>query len=80
MDRGCASCSWIEVASLTSTPLLGHGCAPVCVGIRVEIGVWFRRLGSWIWVWWVSAFRLLDFRGHSGDGGGGGSYRCGFNL
>ena len=19
-------------------------------------GVWFQRLGKWIWVWWVSAF------------------------
>ena len=62
------------MASLTSTPPLGRGCASVCVGIRVEIGVWFRRLGSWIWVWWVLAFGLLDFRGHSGDGGGGGSF------
>ena len=48
---------------------LGHGCAPVCVGIGVEIGVWFRCLGSWIWVWWISVFGLLDFRGHGGDGG-----------
>ena len=27
-----------------------------------------------------SAFGLLDFKGHGGDGGGGGSYRRGFNL
>ena len=66
--------SWIEVATLTSTSPLGHGCAPVCIGIGVEIGVWFRRLGSWIWGWWVLAFGLLDFRGHGGDGGGGGSF------
>ena len=63
---------WIEVASLNSTSSLGRDCAPVCVGIGVEIDVWFKRLGSWIWVWWVSAFGLLDFRGHCGDGGGGG--------
>ena len=68
------------MASLISTPPLGRGCAPVCVGIGVEIGVWFRRLGSWIWVWWISAFGLLDFGGHDGDGGSGGSYRHGFNL
>ena len=48
------------MASLTSTPLLGRGCASVCVGIGVEIGVWFHvwvagfgfggfwRLGCWI--------------------------------
>ena len=53
---------------------LGHSCASVCAGIGVEIGVWFQRLGSWIWVWWISAFGLLDFRGHGGDGGGGGSF------
>ena len=80
LGRDCAPTSWIEVASLTSTPPLGRGCASVCVGIGVEIGVWFRHLGSWIWVWWVSAFGLLDFRGHGGDGGGGGSYRRGFDL
>ena len=68
--------SWIEVATLTSTSPLGHGCAPVCIGIGVEIGVWFWRLGSWIWGWWVLAFGLLDFRGHSGDGGGGGRSFC----
>ena len=51
------------MASLTSTSPLGRGCAPVCVGIGVEISVWFRRLGSWIWVWWVLAFGLLDFQG-----------------
>ena len=66
--------SWIEVASLTYTPPLGHGCAPVCVGIGVEISVWFRRLGSWIWGWWVLTFGLLDFRSYGGDGGGGGSF------
>ena len=60
------------MASLNSTSSLGRDCAPVCVGIGVEIDVWFKRLGSWIWVWWVSAFGLLDFRGHGGDGGGGG--------
>ena len=42
--------------------------------------MWFKCLGSWIWVWWVSAFGLLDFRGHGRDGGGGGSYRRGFDL
>ena len=62
------------MASLPSTPPLGRGCAPVCVGIGVEISVWFRHLGSCIWVWWVLAFGLLDFRGHGGDGGGGGSF------
>ena len=46
LGRGCAPASWIEVASLTSTLPLGCGCAPVCVGIGVEIGVWFRCLGS----------------------------------
>ena len=25
---------------------LGRGCALVCIGIGVEIGVWFQRLGS----------------------------------
>ena len=68
------------MTSLTYTPPLGRGCASMCVGIGVEIGVWFRCLGSWIWVWWVSAFGLLDFRSHGGDGGGGGSYPCGFDL
>ena len=68
------------MASLASTPPLGRGCAPMCVGIKVEIGVWFQRLGSWIWVWWILTFGLLDFRGHGGDGGGGGLYRRGFNL
>ena len=53
---------------------LVSGLRSMCVGIGVEIGVWFRRLDSWIWVWWVSVFGLLDFRGHGGDGGGGGSF------
>ena len=53
---------------------LVSGLRLMCVGIGVEIGVWFRRLDSWIWVWWVSVFGLLDFRGHGGDGGGGGSF------
>ena len=66
--------SWIKVASLTSTLPLDRGCAPMSVGIGVEICVWFRRLGSWIWVWWVSAFGLLDFRGHGGDDVGGGLF------
>ena len=56
------------------------GLRSVCVGIEVEIGVWFRRLSSWIWVWRVSAFGLLDFRGHGGDGGGGGSFCWWFDL
>ena len=61
MDRRCASASWIKVASLTSTSPLGRGCASVCIGIEVEIGVWLRHLGSWIWVWWVSAFGFGGF-------------------
>ena len=51
---------WIEVASLNSTSLLGHDCAPVFLvsGLRSMCGlnVWvagfgfggFRRLGCWI--------------------------------
>ena len=27
----------------------------ICVS-GMGFGVWFRRLGNWIWVWWVSAF------------------------
>ena len=27
----------------------------ICV-LGIGFGVWFRRLGNWIWIWWVSAF------------------------
>ena len=43
LGRGCAPASCIEVASLTSSPPLGRGCASMCGGIGVEIGVhWYR--------------------------------------
>ena len=35
----------------------------ICVS-GMGFGVWFRRLGNWIWVWWVSTFSCGWFCGY----------------
>ena len=86
MDRGCAPASWIEMASLTSTPPLGQGldlCAlvsglrPVC-GFKIWVAGFgfggFRRLGCWISGVTVEMVVVV------GRFAGGGSYQHGFDM
>ena len=87
VDHGCAPASWIEMASLTSTPPLGRGldlCALVS-GLRSVCGFeilvarfgfcGFRRLGCWISG--VTVEMVVVVVGHFA---GGGSYQHGFDM